>query len=215
MNKKNSSAVQKTLVTAQKALESGKAKESLFLMQSLLRTAPNFLEARQLARQAARIVFSQKKEHLPRLLVTKTKALLMILRVQFLIRKKDFLKSLVLLEKILGELPDFVLAHRLMAQVALKTTPPLPELALFAWEEVVVLQPKNISFHLELARVALLSEAHGGPCQAPRALQAYEHILSLDPHHLETKAGLKNAEALFFMKQDGWSSAATYRDVLR
>ena len=196
-------------------MESGKEEESLFLAQALLRSAPDYLEARQLARQAAQALFSKRKQKAPAILFIKIKACLVMLQAQLLMRKKDFPKALILLEQLLGELPSFVPAHHLIAKVALKSTPSHCELALQALEEMVSLQPKNISFHLELARAALLSEPSGTAWQPRRAIEAYQHILSINPHHLEARAGLKNAEALFFIKEDGWSSAKTYRDVLR
>lgn len=207
-------AEKKLLATAQNALISKKEEAALTLAQALLRIHPASLEARKLARQAAEVLYSRKKKTTLKIFLEKKRAFFLLIKIKSKIQKKEHAEALIALEKLLGDMPELLVAHRLMARVALALNPPLYDLALLEMEEVVKRAPQNLSFCLELARVALLVEPHEGALHPARALEIYQHILAIDPHHLEAQAGIKNASALLSIKQNGWNKAHDYRDLL-
>jgi hypothetical protein len=215
------------LTTAQKYLwvraqeEMEECGDALFLAQSLLRSAPEFLEARRLARNIAMRMCEEKSfsvfEKIKRYLQ------LMVLRgtIAFLIKRKHLDKALLTLEYFLATAPFEESANRLMATVAERWNPPLLPLALFALETALIrifhtgsrrlatnqheisgltINHETIELHLEIARVALLFNESGVSWNPERALTAYQQVLSHDPHHLEARQGLKNTLALLSMR---------------
>lgn len=187
-------------VRAQEEMEDCAYSDALFLAQSLLRSAPEFLEARRLARNIAMMMHEEKSfsvfEKIKRYLQ------LMVLRgtVAFLIKRKHLDKALLTLEYFLATAPLEESANRLMATVAERWNPPLLPLAIFALETALTINYEKIELHLEIARVALLFNESGVSWNPERALIAYQEVLSHDPHHLEARQGLKNMLALLSMR---------------
>ncbi|MBX9742939.1 MAG: hypothetical protein K2W99_05330 [Chthoniobacterales bacterium] len=189
------SAQKSLLARAHQALALGKEETALLLAQALLRSAPSFLEARGLARQAAQMLSVRQKKNKWRMFLAKGRGIFLLGKIKILMSKKEYPTALIVLEKLAGLLPDWLIVHRWMAKVALQSTPPLYELGLFAMEEVVKLAPNNIAAHLELARSALLSLPHAKP-NLSRALEAYQAVLAINSDHFEAQVGMKNMLAL-------------------
>lgn len=185
-------------VRAQEEMEDHSFSDVLFLVHSLLRSAPEFLAARRLARKAAlRLVRAKKKQVLRSLF----RSFVVRVTVAIMRKQKRYNEALVALERFLAVAPDDLHAHRLMATIAEQSDPPLLSLALFALETALVIHTSSIPLHLEIARVSLLVNQHKCPWNLPRAIEAYQQLLALAPHHLEARQGLKNASALLSMQE--------------
>jgi tetratricopeptide (TPR) repeat protein len=198
------SAQQYLWTRAQQTMKERCYEDAIFLAQCLLRSTPEFLEARKLARQAA-IILVQKKE---RCFFEKMKIVLhrQLVRAKVLLMMKQqrVAEALVVLENFLATAPHDLTAHLLMATVAEHWTPPLLSLALFSLETALVSNRDHLKLPLEIARVALLPNESMVSWNPERAIEAYQQVLSGDPHHLEARQGLKNASALLSMKHDAW-----------
>ncbi|KAB2643725.1 MAG: hypothetical protein DVB29_04820 [Verrucomicrobia bacterium] len=174
--------------------------DALFLAQCLLRSAPEFLEARKLTRKIAIMMYEGKSftvfEKIKRFLRCN------IVRgtVVLLIKRKRLEKALLSLEYFLATAPFEQSANLLMASVAKRWNPPLLPLALFALETALKINQEKIELHLEIARVALLLDENKTPWNPERAIMAYQQVLSLQPDHLEARQGLKNACAFLSMR---------------
>jgi tetratricopeptide (TPR) repeat protein len=176
----------------------------LLLAHYLLRSVPEFLELRQLARQAAQALRATRKQNFFEKIQTQFQRAITVRKGKMLFKKQKAEEALLLLELFLGKEPNDVAANELMAEVALSWKPPLYSVALFAIETALAADPKEIRLYIKIAELSLQPEETGEPWNPERAIEAYRSILLQKPNHLVAMQGLKNASALFSMKHDAW-----------
>ncbi len=173
------------------------------LLQSILRSHPDFLLARQLARKAAVAKSGGKKGVLGSL----SSASFSSIRLQSL-SKRDPLATFDAIEKILESDPYSAQANQLLKEAALAAK--MPELALFALETIIAGNSKDIKTMHELAKLYMEND------QPSRAGQMYGKILECSPNDLAAVKGSKDAAAADSMQKGGWDrEESTYRDLIR
>jgi len=173
------------------------------LLQSILRSHPDFLLARQLARKAAIAKSGGRKGVLGSL----SSASFSSIRLQSL-SKKDPLATFDAIEKILESDPYSAQANQLLKEAALAAK--MPELALFALETIIAGNPKDIKTMHELAKLYMEND------QPAKAGQMYGKILECSPNDLAAVKGGKDAAAADSMQKGGWDrEESTYRDLIR
>ena len=185
----------------------------LFLTNALLRSIPEFLEARKLARQAAMAISDGTPKNFFAIAQLASKRLFVRARVAILVQKKQYSRAILVLENFLAITPCDLTANRLMATVAASWNQALLPVALFALETALWNHPSSISLHLDIARVALLCHQNGVSQALERSITAYQEALHVDPYHLEARQGLKNASALLSMHDDSWKKSLTGQEA--
>ena len=202
------SAQKQLWAKAEQAMERGQKSSTLFLAQCLLRSAPEFLPARKLAREAAHALEAAKTHGFLKKVQIKVQTMILLQRAKILMKRHDLTGALVILEAILGIVPYNFAANRMMVDVALQLQSPWYALALFAMETLVQTRSHDLSLQLELASLCLLPDAIGESWNPARAIDAYHHVLSRAPHHLAARQGLNNASALLSLKNGDWKTAS-------
>ncbi len=175
--------------------------DALFFSHALLRSAPDFLEARVLARRVARIVTGSKEVSFFRKIKLLLQRQLVKIKVLLLLGQQRPAAALMVLEDFLSKAPGDPCLNEWMGRIAAASSPPSPSLALFALEAALLEYPQKKKLHFQIARVALLPDEYGQAWNLERAIEAYQAILTQDPHAWEAKQGLKNTLALLSMKK--------------
>lgn len=173
------------------------------LLQVVLKTYPDFLLARQLARKAAVAKSVGKKGILGGI----SSASFSTMKVQSLV-KKDPAAAMDAVEKILENEPHNPQANQLLKEAALGAE--MPEVAIFALETIIEGNPKDTKTMHELAKLYLT-------CKLPmKAVDVYGKILDITPNDLAAVKGGKDAAAAASMQRGGWEKEeTTYRDLIR
>jgi len=173
------------------------------LLQPLLKSHPEFLAGRQLARRAAIAKNAGKKSMLGGL----SSASFGTMKVQGLI-KKDPAAAMDAAEKILEADPHSPQVNQLLREAALAAN--LPEVAAFALETIIDGAPRDTKTMHELARHHL---ANGAP---QKAVEIYNRITEIAPNDLAAFKGGKDASAASSMLKGGWEREdTTYRDLIK
>jgi tetratricopeptide (TPR) repeat protein len=173
------------------------------LLQVVLKSYPEFLLARQLARKAAVAKSAGKKGILGGI----SSASFSTMKVQSLV-KKDPVAAMDAVEKILESEPHNPQANQLLKEAALGAK--MPEVAVFALETIIQGNPKDTKTMHELAKLYLT-------CGEPtKAVDVYGKILDVTPNDLAAVKGGKDAAAAASMQRGGWEKEeTTYRDLIR
>jgi len=173
------------------------------LLQSVLKSHPEFLLARQLARKAAVAKSVGKKS----MLAGFSSASFSTMKVQSLI-KKDPVAAMDAAEKILEGDPYSTSGNHLLKDAALAAK--IPEIALFALETIIQGNPKDAKTMHELAKLYI---SHRLP---EKAVNVYGKILEIAPNDLAAVKGGKDAAAGASMQRGGWEKeGSTYRDLMK
>lgn len=170
------------------------------LLQPVLKSHPEFLDGRRLARQAQIAKTGGKKP-----LISTASIAAMKLQGQV---KKDPTAALEAIEKALDAEPRNAQLNQLLkdAAIALK----MPETAAFALETILDGAPKDIKLLHELASFQMES---GAP---DKAQKLYQRILAISPNDLAAIKGSKDAAAANSMQKGGWDKEETsYRDLIK
>lgn len=173
------------------------------LLQSVMKTVPEFLGARQLARKAAIARSASKKSLLSGL----STASFSVMKVSSLV-KKDPRAALEAVEKILENEPYNAQANLLLRDAAMALE--MPETATFAYETILEGAPKDTKVMHDLAK-------HFIDIQEPeKAVEIYNKILEVTPGDLTAIKGSKDASARASMLRGGWEKEeSTYRDLIK
>ena len=173
------------------------------LLQTVLKSHPEFLAARQLVRKAAIAKVAGKKSLLAGLSVASFSSIKFQSQI-----KKDALGALDAIEKSLESEPQNPQLNQLLKDAALAAN--LPEIAAFALETIVDASPKDTKAMHELAKHYM---QHAAP---DKAAQIYQRILAIAPNDLAAVKGAKDAAAANSMKTGGWDKEeTTYRDLIK
>ena len=182
----------------------------LQLTQGLLQSLPEFLDGRKLARRAAiEKAKTAKKGFLSSLgLSTSSKA-------AGLLKKNDLAGALVELEEFLADDPRDIQANTLLQEAAMKWTPPMKELAFFAFETILEGSPKDKEQLNRFAAFCMEKDETGNPRDPSRAVDLYNRILAIAPNDLAAIKGSKDASAALTVHKGGWAVADSYRDLIK
>jgi tetratricopeptide (TPR) repeat protein len=181
------------------------------LAQGILQSLPEFLDGRKLARKAAfEKARSAKKSFFSfgGLGGGTSKA-------SGLLKKGDLPGALVALEEVLAEDPGNVQANNLLREVALKWTPPMNELAMFAFETIIDGNPKDKEQLTKFAAFCMEKVENGQPRDPARAVDVYNRLLEISPNDLTAIKGSKDASAAASVQKGGWDKADSYRDLIK
>jgi len=173
------------------------------LLQTVLKTHPDFLAGRQLLRKAALAKNAGKKSMLSGL----SSASFSTMKAQGLI-KKDPVAAMDAVEKILESEPYSPQANMLLRDAALAAN--LPEVAAFALETIIEGNQKDTKTMHELAKHYV---QFGQP---DKAVEVYTAINVIIPNDLTAVKGGKDAAAANSMLRGGWEREdTTYRDLIK
>ena len=173
------------------------------LLQSVLKSNPDFLDGRKLSRKAAIAKNAGKKGILSGL----SSASFSTIKVQGLL-KKDPVGAMDAVEKILENDPFNQSANMLLRDAALAAN--IPEVAAFALQTIIEGSPKETKTMHELARHYF---QYGQP---DKAVEIYNKITEITPNDLAALKGGKDASAAFSMQSGGWErEETTYRDLIK
>jgi tetratricopeptide (TPR) repeat protein len=173
------------------------------LLQTVLKSHPEFLAARQLLRKAAILKSSGKKSLLAGLSVASFSSI----KIQAQL-KKDPLAALDAIEKSLETEPLSPSLNQLLKDAALAAN--LPDIAAFALDTILETSPKDTKLMHELARHHM---KFGSP---EKSADLYHRILTIAPNDLAAVKGAKDAAASNSMKTGGWEKEeTTYRDLIK
>ena len=170
------------------------------LLQTILKSCPEFLAGRQLARKAALAKTGGKKSLF-------STASFSAMKIQSQI-KKDPLGAIDALEKSLETEPNSSQLNLILRDAALAAN--LPEVAAFALETILESSPKDVKTLHELAKH---HQQFGNP---QKAVDTYQRIIEIIPNDLAAIKGLKDASASASMQSGGWEKQeTTYRDLIK
>jgi tetratricopeptide (TPR) repeat protein len=173
------------------------------LLQTVLKSHPEFLSARQLVRKAAIAKLAGKKSLFAGLSVASFSSIKFQSQIN-----KDALGALDAIEKSLESEPQNPQLNQLLKDAALAAN--LPEIATFALETIVDASPKDTKAMHELAKHYM---QHAAP---DKAAQIYQRILTIAPNDLAAVKGAKDAAASNSMRTGGWDKEeTTYRDLIK
>lgn len=184
------------------------------ICQALLLLVPDFLDARKLARRAAtdKSKTGAKKSFFAGLGGGSQIALM---KTSSLLKKNDIAALLPALEEILADDPDNVQANTLLQEAAMKSDPQMKELAIFAFETLIEINPKDKNQLYRYAVFCMERNENGIPRNPSRAVELYNRILALDPNDIVAVKGSKDAAAAQSVQQGGWEVAESYRDLIK
>lgn len=182
----------------------------LQLTQGLLQSLPEFLDGRKLARRAAiEKAKTAKKGFLSSLGLSSSS------KAAGLLKKNDLAGALVELEEFLADDPRDIQANTLLQEAAMKWTPPMKELAFFAFETILEGSPKDKEQLNRFAAFCMEKDETGNPRDPSRAVDLYNRILAIAPNDLAAIKGSKDASAALTVHKGGWAVADSYRDLIK
>lgn len=184
------------------ALELRNFDYAISLLQGILKEEPEFLVGRQLLRRAE--VAKQKGGR--RALFRISTSAISIMKAQREL-KKNPRRAAEMIEKVLEEEPYNRQANLVLKQAALVAG--WPEVAVFALETLLEEKARDTKILHELGR---LYHELG---ESGHEVDVYNRITEIDPIDVEADRLGKDAAARASMKTGGWSTAETYRDVIR
>ena len=170
------------------------------LLQTILKSCPDFLAGRQLARKAALSKTGGKKSLF-------STASFSAMKIQAQI-KKDPLEAMDAIEKCLETEPNNPQLNQTLREAALAAN--LPEVAAFALETILETLPKDTKTLHELAKHQM---QFGQP---DKAVETYQRIVEIIPNDIAAIKGMKDASASASMQSGGWEKEeTTYRDLIK
>lgn len=195
-------ALRASWLKAVSAMQLRNYKYVLQLVPPILKVAPNFLPARQLARKAAAALQSGKKT-----LFGMSGGSLAALKLAPQV-KKDPAAALVAIEEELADDPHSPQLNGLLKEAALALN--MPETAAFALETILEGNPKDTKTLHELAQLHMQYD------QPEKAAEVFNKILEINPSDLIAAKGAKDAAARITIQKGGWDSEqTTYRELIR
>ena len=174
---------------------------AISLLQNILKEVPGFLDGRKMLRAAA---IAQKDGKKGSSLFGSLSSV--SLRGGATL-KKDPLAAMDMAERILDSDPFNPAANHLLKEAAIAAG--LPEIAVFALETLSKGNPKDIKVLHELGELYFTAD------QPDLALQIFNRITEINPGDLTALKRAKDTAANLTMKQGGWETAKSYRDLIK
>lgn len=172
---------------------------SISLIMDVLKHHPGFLDGRKRLRQIEIIATEGKKSFLSGLSTANLKG--------GSILKKDPLAAMEFAEESLKSDPYNAHANNLLKDAAKAAG--YPEIAVFALETLVKGHPKDTKLLHELGEYYVLLG------QSDKAVTTYTRITEINPADLVALKRSKDASANATMKQGGWGTAESFRDLMK
>jgi tetratricopeptide (TPR) repeat protein len=172
---------------------------AISLIQAVLKDSPGFLDGRKVLRKAEIQNTKGKKSFLSGLSTASMKGSGMV--------KKDPLAAMELAEKTLESDPFNRGANDLLKEAARAAG--YPEVAAFALETLAEGNPQDTKLLHELG------EQYSAMGDAEKAVRVYTRITEINPADLIALKKSKDASANATMKQGGWETAQSYRDLIK
>jgi len=175
---------------------------AISLLQELLKQEPQFLMGRQLLRRAE----VTKDRSTKRSFLNISTAPITIMKAQREI-KKDPKRAIEMLEKVLEDEP-----YNRQANIALKeaaATAGWPEIGVFALRTLLEENSRDVKALHELGR---LYRELG---ENDQEVEVYNQLIEINPLDAEALRLGKDAAAHASMKSGGWTSAESYRDLIK
>ncbi|PTX99763.1 hypothetical protein DB346_18265 [Verrucomicrobia bacterium LW23] len=176
----------------------------LNLGQTILKSEPEFLEARQRNRAASIQQFKTLSTFAKP--IEQMKASRTASKASSAVKKAPA-EALVYAEEALAIDPFCSSANTAQAEAAIALS--MPEIAALAYETMRENKPKDTKLMHQLAQTYMLMD------DGQRASKVYEAILQIDPRDGEALSGMKNATALAASTAGGWRNASDYRDLIQ
>ena len=183
------------------------------ICQGLLKSMPDFLDGRKLARNAA--IEKSKTVKKGFFSVLGGGSSMALMKAGGLKRKDDLVALLPLLEEILADDPFNAQANIFLQEAALKWDPPMKELAFFAFETMLEGNPKDKVQLNRYASFCMERDENGKPRDPARAVELYNKLLAINPNDMAAIKGGKDASAAQSVQQGGWEVADSYRDLIK
>lgn len=168
------------------------------LIHAVLKEAPGFLDGRRILRKAEIAHTQGKKSLMSGFSTAGMKGAGMV--------KKDPIAAMELAEQALKTDPFNRAGNDLLKDAAKAAG--FPEIAAFALETLVQGNPKDTKLMHELG------EQYTAMGEADKAVEIYSKVVELNPADLIAVKRSKDAAANATMKQGGWETAKSYRDVM-
>ena len=174
---------------------------AISLLQTLLRESPGFLDGRKVLRSAAIAQSGGKKGSgmFSGLSSTSFRG--------GASAKKDPAAAMDSAEKVLESDPYNAGANHLLKEAAMAGG--YPEVAMFALETLIKGNPKDTKVLHELAEMYTAAD------KPDQALEIFNKIAQINPGDLEALKRAKDMAATATMKQGGWETAKSYRDLIK
>ncbi|MHA3773477.1 tetratricopeptide repeat protein [Verrucomicrobiota bacterium sgz303538] len=169
------------------------------LIQAVLKESPGFLDGRKILRKAEVANTKGKKSLMSGFSTAGMKGAGMV--------KKDPIAAMELAEQSLKTDPYNRGANDLLKDAAKAAG--FPEIAAFALETLVEGNPKDTKIMHELG------EQYTAMGEADKAVEIYSKIVEITPADLVAAKRSKDAAAAATMKQGGWETAKSYRDIIK
>lgn len=169
------------------------------LIHAVLKEAPGFLDGRKILRKAEIAHTKGKKSLMSGFSTASLKGAGMV--------KKDPVAAMELAEQTLKSDPFNRQANDLLKEAARAAG--YPEIAAFALETLVEGNPKDTKLLHELG------EQYTAMAEADKAVHVYSKIVEINPADLVAVKRSKDAAASATMKQGGWETAKSYRDLIK
>ena len=175
---------------------------AISLLQNVLKEAPGFLEGRKMLRSAAIAKNDGKKGSSSFFGSLSSVSLSGGGSV-----KKDPLAAMENSERILEADPFNAAANNRLKDAAIAAG--FPEIAVFALETLVKGSPKDTKVLHELGELYFSTE------KPDLALEVFNKISEVNPSDLTALKRAKDTAAMLTMKQGGWETAKSYRDLIK
>lgn len=174
---------------------------AISLLQNVLKEVPAFLDGRKMLRSAA-IAQANGKKGSGLLSSLSSVSLRGSGNV-----KKDPLSAMDQAERMLDSDPFNVGANTMLKEAAMAAG--MVETAIFALETLVKGNPKDTKVLHELGELYLSNE------KTELALEVFNKIAEINPSDLQALKRAKDAAAQQTLKQGGWETAKSYRDLIK
>ncbi len=184
------------------ALELRNFDYAISLLQGILKEEPEFLTGRKLLRRAE----AARHQGGRRALFGISTSAISIMKAQRELKNNPS-RAVEMIEKVLEEEPFNRQANLVLKQAALAAG--WPEIAVFALETLLEKKTDDTKVLHELGR---LWRELG---ESDKEVDVYSRITAIDPGDVEADRLGKDAAARASMKSGGWSTAESYRDLIR
>ena len=175
---------------------------AISLVQGILKQEPEFLTGRQLLRRAEIARCQGRKKAA----FGFSKSVISIMKAQREL-KKDPKRAVEMIEKVLEDEPYNRQANLVLKRAAVAAG--WPEISVFALQTLLEEKPGDTRILHELGR---LFHEMG---DSEKESEVYSRITKIDPADAEACRLGKDASACASMKSGGWTSAESYRDLIR
>ncbi len=172
---------------------------AISLISTVLKKSPGFLDGRKVLRKAEIAATKGKKSFLSGLSTASLRGASTV--------KKDPLAAIELAEKILESDPFNAQGNNMLKDAGRAAG--YNEIAAFALETLVEGNPKDTKILHELG------ELYSAMGESDRAVKVYTRITEINPADLIAVKRSKDAAASATMKQGGWETAKSYRDIMK